>query len=197
MHHDPLSQKREPSERAINLSILTVSQNLVKCPVCGVVLTWTSSKTGTTLTAVVLIFGRKRWNRRKRATTNDNDAIDADMHARAGDAELTPWLSWSQIVHHTFHVASDTEAEMISSRLMTALFGAAATAGAANSSTPTGASSPSSLLWSSASGFWLAVAGLGFCIWRVRLLCCTSWKQFSRVQTLYFCEKPTLLHLIR
>ena len=24
----------------------------------------------------------------KRATTNDNDAIDADMHARAGDAEL-------------------------------------------------------------------------------------------------------------
>ena len=24
----------------------------------------------------------------KEATTNDNDAIDADMHARAGDAEL-------------------------------------------------------------------------------------------------------------
>ena len=48
------------------------------------------------------------------ATTNDNDAIDADMHARAGDAELTPWLSWSRIVHHTFHFASDTEAEMLS-----------------------------------------------------------------------------------
>ena len=28
----------------------------------------------------------------ERATTNDNDAIDADMHARAGDAELIPWL---------------------------------------------------------------------------------------------------------
>ena len=24
----------------------------------------------------------------REATTNDNDAIDADMHARAGDAEL-------------------------------------------------------------------------------------------------------------
>ena len=48
------------------------------------------------------------------ATTNDNDAIDADMHARAGDVELTPWLSWSRIVHHTFHFASDTEAEMLS-----------------------------------------------------------------------------------
>ena len=49
----------------------------------------------------------------REATTNDNDAIDADMHARGGDAELIPWLSWSQIVHHTFHFASDTEAEML------------------------------------------------------------------------------------
>ena len=31
------------------------------------------------------------------------DAIDADMHARPGDAELTPWLSWFWIVRHTFH----------------------------------------------------------------------------------------------
>ena len=28
----------------------------------------------------------------ERATTNDNDAIDAEMHARAGDAGLIPWL---------------------------------------------------------------------------------------------------------
>ena len=39
---------------------------------------------------------------------------DADMHARAGDAELLPWLSWSRIVHHTFHFASNTKAEMLS-----------------------------------------------------------------------------------
>ena len=28
----------------------------------------------------------------REATTNDNDAIDTDMHARAGDGELMPWL---------------------------------------------------------------------------------------------------------
>ena len=50
----------------------------------------------------------------KCATTNDNDAIEADVNARACDAELLPWLSWSRIVHHTFHFASDTEAEMLS-----------------------------------------------------------------------------------
>ena len=44
---------------------------------------------------------------------------------------------------------------------------------------------------------WLAVAGLGFCIWRVRLLCCALWKQFSRLQKAFcFCEKLTLLHLV-
>ena len=44
---------------------------------------------------------------------------------------------------------------------------------------------------------WLAVAGLGFCIWRVRLLGCASWKQFSRLQKAFcFCEKLTLLHLV-
>ena len=56
---------------------------------------------------------RVEWMDRE-TTTNDNDAIDADMHARAGDAELIPWLSSSRIVHHTFHFASDTEAEMLS-----------------------------------------------------------------------------------
>ena len=54
----------------------------------------------------------------------------------------------------------------LSSRLMAALFGAAATAGAAgaaDSSTPAGASSPSSLLWSSASGS--TTAPLARCRW--------------------------------
>ena len=50
----------------------------------------------------------------------------------------------------------------LSSRLVAALFGAAATAGAAgaaDSSTPVGASSPSSLLWSSASGSTTCASG--------------------------------------
>ena len=65
--------------------------------------------------------GRNGWTRKQQQTTTlsvptsvDIDAIDTDMHARAGDAELTPWLSWSRIAHHTFHFASDTEAEMLS-----------------------------------------------------------------------------------
>ena len=49
---------------------------------------------------------------------NDNgrqrQAIDADMHARAGDADDTACSRWSRMVHHTFHFASDTEAEMLS-----------------------------------------------------------------------------------
>ena len=28
----------------------------------------------------------------REATTSDNDAIDTDLNARAGDAELIPWL---------------------------------------------------------------------------------------------------------
>ena len=93
----------------------------------------------------------------------------------------------------------------LSSRLMAALFGAAATAGAAgaaDSSTPVGAS----LAVVAAMGrlpvahdvrLWLAVARLGFCIWRVRLLGCASWKQFSCLQKAFcFCEKLTLLHLV-
>ena len=73
----------------------------------------------------------------REATTNDNDAIDADMHARAGDAELILRATQRQ-----------------STVMMVVCFsgaGATAAAGAADSSTPVGASSPS-LLWSSASG---------------------------------------------
>ena len=45
---------------------------------------------------------------------------------------------------------------------------------------------------------WLAVSGFGVGIWRVRLLGCASWKQFSRLQKAFcFCEKLTLLlHLL-
>ena len=86
---------------------------------------------------------------------------------------------------------------------MAALSGAAATAGAAgaaDSSTPVGVSSPS-LLWSSARGSITcasgSLAGFGLGIWRVRLLCCASWKQFSRLQKAFcLCEKLTLLHLV-
>ena len=80
-------------------------------------------------------------------TRVDIDAIDTDINARPGDAELTPWL-------HSLLFVRDTEAECchvggllpymiriacsLSSRLMAALSGAAATAGAAGSSTPVG-----------------------------------------------------------
>ena len=44
---------------------------------------------------------------------------------------------------------------------------------------------------------WLTVAGFGLGIWRVRLLGCASWKQFSRLQTAFcLCEKLSLLHLV-
>ena len=68
----------------------------------------------------------------------------------------------------------------LSSRLMAPLFGAAATAGAADSSTPVSASSPAVVVcqWLHHVRLWLAVAGLGFCIWRVRLLGFASWKQY-------------------
>ena len=65
----------------------------------------------------------------REATTNDNDAIDADMHARAGDAALT-WRA-TQRQSAVMMVVCDS--------------GAAATAGASDSSTPAGASSPSLL----------------------------------------------------
>ena len=82
----------------------------------------TSSETGTTLIAVTLAqamelaknvktHGNNRQNgstRKQQQTTTlseptsvDIDAIDTDMNARAGDAELIPWLSWSWIVHHS------------------------------------------------------------------------------------------------
>ena len=81
----------------------------------------------------------------KRATTNDNDAIDADMHARAGDAELI------------LRTTQRRSAVMV----VVCYSGAAATAGAAgaaDSSTPVGASSLS-LLWSSASGSITCASG--------------------------------------
>ena len=98
------------------------------------------------------------------ATSVDIDAIDTDMHARAGDAELIPWLLVTdcapQLSFCERHRGRDAVtlvacylfmiriACSLSSRLMAALFGAAATAGAAgaaDSSTPVGASSLSLL----------------------------------------------------
>ena len=77
----------------------------------------------------------------------DIDAIDTDMHARAGDAELI--LRTTQRQSAVMMVACSRNmiriACSLSSRLMAALFGAAATAGAADSSTPVGASSLSLL----------------------------------------------------
>ena len=49
----------------------------------------------------------------REATSNDNDAIDADMHARAGGTELTPWLLVPDCAPQ-LSFASDTEAEMLS-----------------------------------------------------------------------------------
>ena len=86
---------------------------------------------------------------------------------------------------------------------MVALSGTAVTAGvagAADSSIPVRVSSPSLVVvcqWLHHVHLWLAVAGFGLGIWRVRLLCGASWKQFSRLQKLFcFCEKLTLLHLV-
>ena len=82
----------------------------------------TSSETKTTLIAVTLVqamelaknvktHGNNRqngWTGKQQQTTTlceptsvDIDAVDTDMNARAGDAELIPWLSWSWIVHHS------------------------------------------------------------------------------------------------
>ena len=55
------------------------------------------------------------------ATSVDIDAIDADMHARAGDAELIPWLLVPDCAPQLIRIACS-----LSSRLMAALFGAAA-----------------------------------------------------------------------
>ena len=42
------------------------------------------------------------------------DAIDTDMHARAGDAELIPWLLVPDCAPQLSFCANDTEAEMLS-----------------------------------------------------------------------------------
>ena len=69
--------------------------------------TWTSFKTGTALIAVALIS----WtlsasdepvkNVQQQTTTT---RLTRTCTRAAGDAELIPWLSWSRIVHHTFHL---------------------------------------------------------------------------------------------
>ena len=76
----------------------------------------------------------------KEATTNDNDAIDADMHSRAGDAELILRATQRQstVMMVVCYRIRYGFACSLSSRLMAALSGAAATAGAADSSTPVG-----------------------------------------------------------
>ena len=119
----------------------------------------------------------------KEATTNDNDAIVADMHARAGDAELILRATQGQ-----------------SAVMMVVCYsGAAATAGAADSSTPVGASSPS-LLWSSASGSntcasgSLSVASPSHLAREVPRLCLVETSCLQKM--LCFCEKLTLLHLV-
>ena len=92
----------------------------------------------------------------------------------------------------------------LSSRLMAALFGAAATAGAAgaaDSSTPVGRVLAVAVVvvcqWLQHVRLWLAVAGFGLGIWRVKLLGCASWKQFSRLHKAFcLCEKLTLLRLV-
>ena len=125
--------------------------------------------------------GRNGWTRKQQQTTTLSeptsvgiDAIDTDMNARAGDAELIPWLLVLDCAPQLSFVR-DTEAECchvggllpcmiriacsLSSRLVAALSGAAATAGAAgDSSTPVGVSSLS-LLWSSASGSITCASG--------------------------------------
>ena len=106
-------------------------------------------QTGTALIAVALSFdpvlSGSDGTGEECATTNDNDAIDADMHVRAGDTELI------------LRVTQRQSAVM----MVFCYSGAAATAGAAgaaDSSTPVGASSPS-LLWSSASGSITCASG--------------------------------------
>ena len=49
----------------------------------------------------------------REATTNDNDAIDTDMQARAGDAELIPWplAPGLGLCTTAFFFVRDTEAE--------------------------------------------------------------------------------------
>ena len=153
------------------------------------------------------------------ATSVDIDAIDTDMHARAGDAELYPG-SWSRIMHLSFLFERDTEAEMLSRLWL-------ATENDTDCLQPLKQTHGCSL-WSSGNCWrrwcrwfldtservvtvaavvvfqwlhhvrlWLAVAGFGVGIWRVRLLGCASWKQFSCLQkTFCFCEKLTLLHLV-
>ena len=75
-------------------------------------------------------------------TASDNDARDADMHARAGDSDLILRATQKQ------------SANMV----VLCYSGVAAIAGAADSSTPVGVSSPS-LLWSSASGSITCASG--------------------------------------
>ena len=84
------------------------------------------------------------------ATSVDIDAIDTDTHARAGDVELILRATQRQRCCHVDGLLPKMIriACSLSSRLMAALFGAAATAGAAgaaDSSTPVGASSLSLL----------------------------------------------------
>ena len=114
-----------------------------------------------------------------RATTDDNDAIDADMHARAGDAEL---------------ILKATQRQ--SAVMMVVCYsGATATAGAAERVLAVAA--VVICQWLQHVRLWLAVGGFGLGIWRVRFLGCASWKQFSRLQKAFcFCEKLTLLHLV-
>ena len=129
--HAPRSIEPKERELSI-CSNLSMSGNLMSFPVLHrikpqapllVVPAQTSSETGTTLIAVTLVqamelaknvktHGNNRQNgstRKQQQTTTlseptsvDIEAIDTDMNARAGDAELIPWLSWSWIVHHSF-----------------------------------------------------------------------------------------------
>ena len=84
------------------------------------------------------------------------DAIDTDMHARAGDAELIPRLLVLDCAPQSFHEARCSHvggllpytirvACSLSGRLTAAFFGAAVNAGADDSSTPVGVSSSSLL----------------------------------------------------
>ena len=108
------------------------------------------------------------------AATNDNDAIDANMHALAGDAEL---------------ILRATQKQSAVMLVVCYYSGAAATAGAADSSTPMGASSPS-LLWSSDGGSNTCASGSLF-----PRLCLVE--TVSPVQkTFSFFEKLALLHLV-
>ena len=108
-------------------------------------------------------------------TSVDIDAIDTDMNARAGDAELIPWLLFLNCAprlsffcaRHRGGVLSrwalgtenDTDCLLPPRKThVCSLSGPAATAGAADSSTPVDVSSLS-LLWSSASGSITCTSG--------------------------------------